>query len=418
MGEGQKQEIRRVVTLDLLRVFAVVLLLLAHVGQELRHPLGKFFGIHNFYRVSLGGVAVTIFLILSGVALHLQYGNRRFRFSDFLAKRLLRIYPIYWMSLVVAVAATLLRSWLRNGPLLEPLAKLHAADITLNLTGTYAFVGRWGGPFNGVSWFIGLILSMYLLYPLLAKMFRRHPHLSIVALAVLSVGVRLLVGKYKLLSMRPLDWFPLCRVFEFALGMYLVVLAKKIPWRLLSPPRRVGALIALLGNLTFPFFLVHYPVIFLVKHFHAQGLSKSRSVMLFLGISLALAVLVQLLDTRIPRPRILKWLGVGLRREVTQIGVLRASIPPADSGGALCAVVLDEEHAAALPDIVGAERIWLLVLPDPTRPGPVAMLDVEVVSATPPQVLVRGVDLPDGTPVLGLKPHPPALDADRESRAD
>ena len=404
MGESQTKVIRRVATLDFLRVFAVVLLLMAHIGQELRHPLGKFFGIHHFYHVSLGGVAVTIFLILSGAALHLQYGNRRFRISDFLAKRLLRIYPIYWISLVVAVAAALLRSWLRNGPILAPLAKLHASDIILNLTGTYAFVGRWGGPFNGVSWFIALILSMYLLYPLLAKVFRRNPHLSIIALALLSVGVRLLVGKYKLLSMRPLDWFPLCRVFEFALGMYLVVLAKRLPWRLPSPPRRIGDLLSFLGNLTFPFFLVHYPVIFLIKHFRSAGLSSSNAVVLFLGISLALALLIQFLDGRIPRKRILKKLGVGSRRELRQIGVLRTSSQPTDAGNAVGTLVLDEEYAAVLSNIGDFERIWLLVLLDQGRPNPIEISVVEVISVAPPEVVVRGLNLPDGTPILDLKP--------------
>jgi len=450
MGEGQTRVSGRIVTLDFLRVAAVSLLFMAHIGQEIRHPIGKFFGFPHFYRASLGGVAVTIFLILSGAALHFQYKDRPFRTSDFLVKRLLRIYPIYWMSLVVAVAAALLRSWLRTGKLLGSFPKLHAADITLNLTGTYAFVGRWGGPFNGVSWFVALILSMYLLYPLLAKMFRRHPHLSIVALAALSVGVRLLVGKYKLLSMRPLDWFPLCRVFEFALGMYLVTLLTRLPWRLPAPPRRLGDLLSFLGKLTFPLFLVHYPVIFLIKHFRAGGHSLGNSIALFLGLSLVLALIVQFIDDRIPRRRILKKLGVGTRRELTRIGVLRTPfktqagtpIQPRYSDRALGTVVLDKEYAAALSDIEGFERIWLLVLMNqarpwspkvipyrdkvkrglfatraPARPNPIGLSVVEVVSVAPPEVVVRGVDLLDGTPILDLKPYVPAFDSYPDSRA-
>ncbi len=449
-GKSQTRIHGRIVTLDFLRIVAVSLLFMAHIGQEIRHPLGKFFGFPHFYRASLGGVAVTIFLILSGAALHLQYRDRPFRISDFLVKRALRIYPIYWMSLVIAVAAALLRSWLRTGKLLGSFPKLHAADITLNLTGTYAFVGRWGGPFNGVSWFIALILSMYLLYPLLAKMFRRHPHLSMVAVAALNVGVRLLVGKYKLLSMRPLDWFPLCRVFEFALGMYLVVLLTKLPWRLPAPPRFLGKLILFLGKLTFPLFLVHYPVIFLIKHFRTGGLSLGNSIALFLGISLVLALAVQFLDDRIPRKRILKKLGVGTRRDLIRIGVLRTPfksqagtpIQPRYSDGVLGTVILDAKYTAALSDIEGFERIWLLVLLDqakpwspkvvpyrdtmergvfatraPARPNPIGLSVVEVVSVEPPKVVVRGVDLLDGTPILDLKPYVPAFDAYPNSRA-
>lgn len=305
----------RVVSMDVLRLAAMVLLLMAHIGQEIRHPLGKFFGIRDFYWVSWGGVAVTIFLVLSGAALQLQYGSRPFRLSEFLAKRLLRIYPVYWMSLFVAVAAALLKSTLRTGDALAAFPRIHGSDITLGLTGTYAFAGEWGGPFNGVTWFVALILSMYFLYPLLARGFRKHPHWTLAATVLLSVGSRLLIGKYKLIDMRPLDWFPLCRVFEFTLGMALVRAVSLVRWRLPEVPAWLGRALSFLGRLTFPLFLVHYPVIFLIGHFKKGGMSQGAAIGLFLVISLSLALLVQFLDDRLPRQWVLKKLGFRRREE-------------------------------------------------------------------------------------------------------
>jgi len=60
--------------LDLARVIAIVLVLIAHIGQAVGNPIGEFFGVENFYWVSVGGVGVTLFLILSGLALELNYG--------------------------------------------------------------------------------------------------------------------------------------------------------------------------------------------------------------------------------------------------------------------------------------------------------------------------------------------------------
>ena len=63
----------RFIGLDLVRCLAIALLLLAHIGYAIKSPIGNAFGLRNFYYVSFGGLAVTIFLILSGVVLELQY---------------------------------------------------------------------------------------------------------------------------------------------------------------------------------------------------------------------------------------------------------------------------------------------------------------------------------------------------------
>ena len=148
--------------------------------------------------------------------------------------------------------------------------------------------------------------------------------------------------------------------------------------------------------------------------------------------------------------RILKKLGFVTRRKLTPIGVLRTPfktqagtpIQPRYSDGALGTVVLDARYSAALSDIEGFERIWLLVLLNqarpwslkvvpyrdtkkrglfatraPARPNPIGLSVVEVVSVTPPEVVVRGVDFLDGTPILDLKPYIPAFDAHPDSRA-
>ena len=47
----------------------------------------------------------------------------------------------------------------------------------------------------------------------------------------------------------------------------------------------------------------------------------------------------------------------------------------------------------------------------PRRPNPIGLSLAEVVAVEPDAVVVRGLDLLDGTPVLDLKPYVPLFDA-------
>jgi peptidoglycan/LPS O-acetylase OafA/YrhL len=57
----------RSILLDILRIFAIALVFVAHFGQLVDTSAGDFFGLKNFYYVSLGGVGVSLFLVLSGL---------------------------------------------------------------------------------------------------------------------------------------------------------------------------------------------------------------------------------------------------------------------------------------------------------------------------------------------------------------
>ncbi len=92
--------------------------------------------------------------------------------------------------------------------------------------------------------------------------------------------------------------------------------------------------------------------------------------------------------------------------------------------------------ADALADLEGFARIWLLFVFDrsqgwtpkvrpprgggrrgvlstrsPHRPNPLGLSAVELVAVEPGALVVRGLDLLDGTPVLDIKPYVPYADA-------
>lgn len=275
----------RSVILDLVRILSVVAVVGVHILQTIGSQFGGFIGLRGFYFVSMGGAAVTVLIVLSGLVLGLLYKGHQLRYWSFLVKRLLRLYPPYYLILVIGVITYFIRDYFG----VDPHDTLTLADIPLSFFAMYAFVDKWGGPFVGTSWFIGVIVCLYTIYPFIGSLLQKKPHRTLITLLLISVCSRLVLGQLEILPKRPLDWFPLCRIFEFGLGIYL---AKKIPenfWELLNGNRLVDRVSRYASELTFPLFLVHWPIIHTLKHMHVPDfgwitLSLVTSIVVSAGI--------------------------------------------------------------------------------------------------------------------------------------
>ncbi|MCU0726392.1 MAG: tRNA (N6-threonylcarbamoyladenosine(37)-N6)-methyltransferase TrmO [Planctomycetes bacterium] len=106
------------------------------------------------------------------------------------------------------------------------------------------------------------------------------------------------------------------------------------------------------------------------------------------------------------------------------------------AGGAEGEVVVDAEYEAGLSDLAGFERIWLVYLFDrapparlrvvpfrdtvergvfatraPSRPNPVGLSVVRLLSREGGRLRVADLDVLDGTPLLDIKPYVPEFDA-------
>jgi peptidoglycan/LPS O-acetylase OafA/YrhL len=238
----------RLLIFDLLRIIAIALVVIAHIAQKLNIPiLNSAYGIPNFYFVSPGGMGVTILLVVSGAVLYLNHPKVIY-YKDFIIKRLHRIYPAYWCSMVLILLGHAVTSHI---PYLAP------RDLMLSITGMYAFVGEWGGPINGVSWFIGLIVILYLMYPSIMHQIEKHGCIALFVLLVISVWSRWFFGHE---AGRMTDWFPLCRVFEFGLGIFIA--ERGLYPKTLTTSRAIY----FLSNLSFYVFLIHVPLLFAVNN--------------------------------------------------------------------------------------------------------------------------------------------------------
>jgi peptidoglycan/LPS O-acetylase OafA/YrhL len=295
----------RYLLIDLIRVAAIIMLVASHIGEAIHNPILDDFGIPDFYCVSLGGLSVSIFLIISGLALELQYGKQAASFGTFLFRRVLRIYPIYYMSLILGIAVYL--ATVKNkGSVLSQLASFSLADLFNSLTGFYAFSGQWGGPFVFTSWFIGLIMVMYFFFPVISKSVKKNPTASLLLLFLLSVSSRVILGHWDILPGRPLDWFPSCRVFEFGMGVYLGYRVSSGFWMPEGKSTFFNRAIQFFSELSFPLFLIHYPLLVVIYFIAKFKVHLSIAIMGYLLTSVVIGWMFLMVDKRLPRSYISK----------------------------------------------------------------------------------------------------------------
>ena len=269
--------------LDLLRILAISLVLVQHSAMWLNQSWPPIYYIKGLNYVSLGHLGVTIFLLVSGIALRLN--DRGQGVAAFYTRRLQRIYPVYWMALALSLAMGLVFHW-DNFP-------KDWVEGALTITGLCVFAGRLGCWLTP-AWFIGLILSFYAVYPWLSRLINRAPRITLEALLLISLASRLSVDGY--LPNYPTEWFPLCRVFEFGLGIYLaqeVRLAPALRWRAPAPISRI---LEILGELSFPAFLVHW--LFRNVYWH---LGPPLHVLVFLIMTISVSFVVLSVDSYLQR---------------------------------------------------------------------------------------------------------------------
>ncbi len=137
------------------------------------------------------GNTLDIFFILSGFVLFLPIlmkGGEMGRASDFYLRRLSRIQPEYWLCLVVVVLMIALipvdfePAMPTVGNFLQHVFDLQTVARMFNPEG---HVGFW---INGALWLVPVIVGLYLLFPLLARLFLRAPWAGLGLAAVVTIG--------------------------------------------------------------------------------------------------------------------------------------------------------------------------------------------------------------------------------------
>lgn len=208
-------------SVDILRSIALCMVIIYHIWVSAGSV-----SIDNefvFTLIRLGGeIGVTLFFVISGFgifhALYRMDQNNNLRFLEYFKKRMLRIAPEYYLSLLGILL-------LVNGDVYFNRDGID--DILTHLTFTHNYSASTAGTINGVLWTMSVTVQFYVVAIILYKILRKYPKLTAVAvvgLTVLSKGILLHYGPslWKESSSFWLSRQILISVIDnFVLGMYV-----------------------------------------------------------------------------------------------------------------------------------------------------------------------------------------------------
>jgi peptidoglycan/LPS O-acetylase OafA/YrhL len=217
----------RILFLDIIRIAAISMIVIFHLGILWNIPLiSTLFpiikgnsGVIDGMIISLGQLGVYLLIFVSGAALAISHPTDKVfsNLGDFYGQRMLRIYPAFWVSMAIPI-------------IIAPavlIQNVNWSNVIPVITGFTAFVGEWGGPFYGVYWFIGLIISLYLLYPIISKFIDWNPVVAMIALILityLSIAAILTFDATTGLnsSNYVIRWCPLSNLAIFGAGIFCI----------------------------------------------------------------------------------------------------------------------------------------------------------------------------------------------------
>ncbi len=231
---------KRIQELDVLRVLAMLFVITYHFAlQYAAEGLPCFNLFCTAKNYDFGNIAVTIFIAISGGLLYKKYGsiidiedsaenklNLRNRLKTFYIKRLKTIYPPFWI-LSLYIPVTMIRHFMADG---NAFFMGHPLKLLLTLVGFDGYIKTFGVDtyvFCG-DWFVGAIVLLYLLFPLLSWCYRHRP------LAILSVLIVLYAFQYLI----PAEYdevfsaLPVTLALKFCIGFALVENLERLKnWR-------------------------------------------------------------------------------------------------------------------------------------------------------------------------------------------
>jgi peptidoglycan/LPS O-acetylase OafA/YrhL len=232
----------RVEIVDAMRGFAALSVAIYHARNEFWIGLARTWNLHGVHGnldtwlgymsapFSFGGLGVPLFFVLSGYCIHRGYAKRltedssfSARWPLFLVRRFFRIYPVYICALLLTALVDHVHTSLSG-----PLQQADNSPETF-LASVLALQGIAAPMFgtNSVFWTLSVEIHLYLFYPLLFAVTRRHGPIAMLGVAFAISAAY--ICAHSILRLE--EWLP------YAHGIVPVFLAFVFMWS-------VGAFIA------------------------------------------------------------------------------------------------------------------------------------------------------------------------------
>lgn len=213
----------RLFYLDWIRAIAAILIVVTHFNNPYLEPT-RFF-VNRPFGIYIGGLGVSLFLIISGAALMYNYGDREsLDLRTFYTKRAKTLYPMFWVAFVVANILLFIRN---NGYIFVPRHKITAIFSLFGMDG-YASAFGVGTFYVLGEWFLGFIILFYIVFPLLRVGVNKMPIATVCIVLALYAATVAFFTFYQIPRV-PSDILLTTRLPELVFGMIFVKFIKKVP---------------------------------------------------------------------------------------------------------------------------------------------------------------------------------------------
>ena len=212
-----KEQQKHVPEMDFLRAFAILAVLAIHVSAGFTSiPQINALMVINVGIDIFTHFAVPLFIFISGFLLYLKY-NKNYSLKEFYQKRFWRIIPPYLVFTTFYLVFNAGIATIKSGVITLPSV----------LQILYAYFAA-GGYYH--LWFFLIIIELYLLYPLIVKIYnffadRELGFLFLIISLILQLGWQVFGANFQLhllgYDLSITNKIFLCRFFYFALGIYI-----------------------------------------------------------------------------------------------------------------------------------------------------------------------------------------------------
>jgi peptidoglycan/LPS O-acetylase OafA/YrhL len=203
-----------------LRFFAALFVVLYHSTAEFLPGIQNLHGLENF--VLLGFVSVSFFFLLSGYILGVVYLRREGPVAKgaFYKARFARVYPLFFLTLVLDTPSLFLPRWTTYG--LTSAVLKTAATFVGNTVMLQAWIPNLRGIDNP-NWSLSVETLFYVVFPLLGVALWKLRGLSlwVAAAAIYLGGQALVVAAASRIGAYAAEFQPLLHLSTFAIGILL-----------------------------------------------------------------------------------------------------------------------------------------------------------------------------------------------------
>lgn len=201
---------KRIYSLDYIRVLAMFMIIVFHWNvfcMSVDVQTDPIFLMY-FKTSNIAHLGVSLFFILSGASL--QYTYKKNKLKTYYKKRFLAIYPLFWVMYVFFFTNIYI---VRRSPL-----NVDKSSFILSFLGMDGFLNyKMSTVYLIGEWFLGCIILIYLLFPLLHWCVEKFPRITVIATTIFFV---LWVNFYSF--QMPISHCPITRIPEVLFGMYFI----------------------------------------------------------------------------------------------------------------------------------------------------------------------------------------------------